>query len=155
MGEEAPAVACAATPAAPPLALAGWAGRVAVTAAVDPSGLASAMLVPGKGADVTLKPTPQITYPLRPSHPGGSVSSGGLLAFDVTEAGTYRVAIGSGAWLEVVRDGTGIESTAHGRGPACTGIGKMVDFPLTPGRHLLEIAGNGTPSIAVLVTRLP
>jgi len=154
-GEGAPPATCPATPAPLPPELAGWAGRAPVVAASDDAGLAAAMLVPGKGADVALKPTPSVRYPTRPSHPGGSVSSGGLLAFDVAQAGTYRVAIGSGAWLEVVRDGQAVESTAHGHGPACTGIGKMVDFPLTQGRYLLEIAGNGSPAIPVLVTRLP
>lgn len=141
--------------APPPPELAGWAGRAAVSAAAKPDALASATLTPGKGADVALLPTTDVTYPVRPGHPGGSVSSGGLLAFTVTQAGTYRVAIGSGAWLEVVRDGATVTSSAHGRGPACTGVRKMVDFPLTSGNYLLEIAGNGTPTLPVLVTRLP
>jgi hypothetical protein len=156
MGEQTPAsVTCPATPATLPPELTGWAGRAPILAATDASGLAAATLMPGKGADVSLKPTPEVHYPLRPSHPGGSVSSGGLLAFEVATAGTYRVAIGSGAWIEVVRDGASLQSTAHGHGPACSGIGKMVDFPLTQGRYMLEIAGNGAPSIAVLVTRVP
>jgi hypothetical protein len=83
------------------------------------------------------------------------VSYGGLLGFTVTQAGTYRVGIGSGAWLEVVRDRTALESAAHSPGPACTGVRKMVDFALTPGTYLLEISGNGTAKLPVLVTRLP
>ena len=82
-------------------------------------------------------------------------SHGGLVGFSVTEAGTYRVALGSGAWIDVVRGGKAAASTAHGHGPACSGVRKTVDFPLTPGRYILQIAGNGTPSIAVMVTRLP
>ncbi len=117
--------------------------------------LAGAMLTPGKGADVALLPTPDVVYPVRASRPGGSVSHGGLLGFAVTQAGTYRVAIGSGAWIEVVRDGQALVSTAHSPGPACTGVRKMVDFALTPGAYLLEIAGNGTPGLSVLVTLLP
>ncbi len=150
-----PAPTCPATPVAPPPELAGWAGRVPVSAAVKPDALASAILTPGKGADVALLSTPDVAFPVRPSHPGGSVSYGGLLGFTVTEAGTYRVGIGSGAWLEMVRDGQALVSTAHSPGPACTGLRKMVDFALTPGTYLLEISGNGAASLPVLVTRLP
>ncbi len=153
MGEK-PAQTCAAV-VAPPAELSGWTGRVAVNAAGKAEALGSATLTPGKGADVTLLPTPDVAYPVRPGHPGGNVSSGGLLGFTIAQAGTYRVAIGSGAWLEVVRGAETLVSTAHSPGPACTGVRKMVDFALTPGDYLLEIAGNGTPTLPVLVTRLP
>jgi opacity protein-like surface antigen len=154
MGDK-PAPTCPADPIAPPPELAGWTARVAVGAAGKPDALGTATLTPGKGADVALLSVPDVTYPVRPSHPGGSVSYGGLLGFTVTQAGTYRVGIGSGAWLEVVRDRTALESAAHSPGPACTGVRKMVDFALTPGTYLLEISGNGTAKLPVLVTRLP
>ena len=104
---------------------------------------------------MALLPTPNIVYPLRPEHPGGTVSYGGLLHFTVEQPGTYRVAIGSAAWIDVVQDGHAVESSAHGPGPACSGIRKMVDFPLAAGSYLLEIAGNGTAALPVLVTRQP
>jgi len=148
---------CPATPAPLPAALAGWADKAAMTAATKASRptLADAQLSLGTAVDLALKPTPEVAYPLRPAKPGGVASHGGLVGFSVTEAGTYRVALGSGAWIDVVRGGKAAASTAHGHGPACSGVRKMVDFPLTPGRYILQIAGNGTPSIAVMVTRLP
>jgi hypothetical protein len=153
-GEHA-AQTCPADPVAPPPELAGWVGRVPVSAAGKPDALGTAMIMPGKGADVALLSVPDVTYPVRPGHPGGTVSYGGLIGFTVTKPGTYRVGIGSGAWLEMVRDGQALVSTAHSPGPACTGLRKMVDFALTPGNYLLEISGNGTPTLPVLVTLLP
>jgi hypothetical protein len=153
--DDKPAQTCPADPVAPPAELAGWAGRVAVTAAGKADMLGAAVLAPGKGADVALLSTPDVTFPVRPGHPGGSVGYGGLLGFTIVQAGTYRVAIGSGSWLEVVRAGQLLTSTAHSPGPACTGVRKMVDFALTPGDYLLEISGNGTPKLPVLVTLLP
>jgi len=146
---------CPATPAPLPAELAGWQARVPLAAAGDAGALGGATLTVGKGADVALLPTPQVKFPLRPEHPGGSVSHAGLLAFTVTQAGTYRVGIGSSAWIDVVRDGKAVTSIKHGHGPDCSGIHKMVDFPLTPGAYVLEIAGNGTASLPVLVTQLP
>lgn len=126
-----------------------------VKAAGDAQALGSAMLALGKRADVALLPTPEVRYPLQPSHPGGSVSHGGLLTFAVAEPGTYRVAIGSAAWLDAIQNGQSVPSSAHGRAPDCSGLRKMVDFPLKPGSVTLQIAGNGEPTIAVLVTFAP
>lgn len=156
-----PAVAQKAEPSCPadaaplPAELAGWTGRAGLAAAVDPAALDTAMLAIGKGVDLSLQPTPSVRYAVRPENPGGSVSHGGLVGFAVDRAGTYRVAIGSAAWIDVVRAGTAAVSVAHGRGPACSGIRKMVDFALEPGRYVLQIAGNGGPSLPVMIARLP
>ena len=148
------APACTVT-APPPSSLESWATRTPLTAAADAARLDTAMLVPGKAVDATLVRTPEVRYVTRPEKPGGSVSHGGLFAFDVAQAGTYRVALGAGAWIDVLDGGKAVVSTNHGHGPDCSGIRKMVDFPLQPGRYVLQIGGNGTPDLPVMVARLP
>jgi hypothetical protein len=150
-----PAVQCPATPAPLPTELAGWAAMAPVQAATSAAAIDAATLKIGQGARATLAPTPSVTYPLRPEHPGGTVSKGGLFAFTVADGGRYRVAIGSGAWLDVVRDGKAVLSVAHGHGPDCSGIKKMVDFDLTPGRYVLQVAGNGEAELPLMVAKLP
>ncbi len=133
--------------------LAPWATPVPLTAGGDarhPVALAI-----GQAAHVTLRSTPQVHYPLRPEKPGGSVSYGGLLAVTVTEPGTYRVGLSAGAWIDLIKQGKPVTSTAHGHGPECSGVRKMVDFPLTPGRYTLQLGANGEPQLTVLVARLP
>ncbi len=146
---------CGATPAPPPAGQAAWAQPQPMKAATAVEGSDAALFTPGKAADLALAPTPDVKYAIRPDHPGGSVSNGGLAAIRIDKAGTYRVAIDSGAWLDVIADGKSLESVGHGRGPACTGIRKMVDFRLVPGRYLLQIAGNGGPRIRVIVAAVP
>jgi len=153
--QEGPAPCTASAPASLPANLSGWAHPVAVTAARDTAGAGRVTLLPGRGAAVTLSPTPRVDYPVRPEHPGGTVSRGGVLSFDVTSPGDYRIASSSSAWIEVARGGKTIPSTAHGHGPACSGIMKMVDFKLVLGRYLLEVAGNGQPTISLMVVRMP
>jgi hypothetical protein len=153
--EEAAQPQCGATPVAPPVELAGWSVAQPIKAATSVEASGSAQFMPGKAADLALAPTLEVKYAIRPEHPGGSVSSGGIAAIQIERAGTYRVAIDSGAWLDLIANGKSLESVGHGRGPACTGIRKMVDFKLEPGRYLLQIAGNGTPRIRVLVTPTP
>lgn len=146
---------CSAGVATLPPELAGWSSRRPIVAAGGASGLRAATLEVGSAADATLKSTADIRYVTRPEKPGGSVSYGGLFGFTVAQAGTYRVALGSGAWIDVVRNRKAVTSTAHGHGPDCTGIRKMVDFPLTPGRYTLQIAANGEPTLPLMIGRLP
>lgn len=152
--QETATAACAA-PVAPTGELAQWTAPVTLTAAGSKGRTSRARLPVGQAANLTLLQTSQVRYPLRPEKPGGSVSYGGLVRIDVREAATYRVALGSAAWIDLVRGNTAVTSSAHGHGPDCTGIRKMVDFPLTPGSYTLQIAANGEPQITVLVARLP
>lgn len=145
-----PSATCAAV-VAPPPELAGWTVAHAAVAGRTVAGATALEL--GRGVTATLPHTPEVTYPLRPEKPGGSVSYGGLFAFDVAAAGRYRVALGSAAWIDVVRDGAALESVAHGHGPDCTGIRKMVDFDLTPGHYVLQVAANGTATLPLMVVR--
>ena len=152
MAESGGAAACSA-PVAATGVLAPWGAPAPVTAGTVDS--AAPVLAPGRAVTAALAPTPQVTYPLRPEKPGGAVSHGGLLALQIDAAGTYRIALGSPAWIDLVRDGQPVISTAHGHGPDCTGIRKMVDFPLQPGRYLLQVSASGAPAVEVLVVRLP
>lgn len=138
-----------------PAALAGWAAPGNMNAAANTKGSAAAKLTPGRAVALKLLPTPKVAYPLRPEKPGGSVSYGGLTSFTVAEEGVWRVALSSGAWVDVVKDGTASQSVAHGRGPNCSGIRKMVDYRLTPGTYTLQVAANGADALTLLVARLP
>jgi hypothetical protein len=146
---------CPAGPVALPPELASWASPAPITAGTDAAKLGGATLAIGQAVDAGLAHTSDIRYPLRPEQPGGSVSYGGIFAFTVAQAGTYRVAEGSGAWIDVVKDGKAIESTAHGHGPDCSTVRKMVDFPLEPGTYTLQIAANGQARLPLIVTRVP
>lgn len=146
--------ACAA-PAELPAALAGWTSATPLKAAADYDSSRRAALVPGKAAAIALLQTPKVRYPVRPEKPGGTVSFGGVLRFTVADEGVWRVALGSGAWIDVVKDGKASESVAHGRGPACTGIRKMVDYRLAPGTYALQVAANGSETVTLMVARLP
>jgi len=140
---------------APPPALAGWTSKTDITSASKADGLAQAALTIDHGANVTLHPTREVSYVTQPDKPGGSVASGGLLAVSIATAGTYQVNLSSGAWIDLLQDGKAVISTAHAPGPACTGIRKTVQFPLQPGRYVLQLSANADPIIQVMVSRVP
>jgi hypothetical protein len=134
---------------------ASWTTKANIAAATASKALSKSELTVGKAAAVTLPSTADVKYVTQPDKPGGSVSHGGMLAFKVAEAGTYRVGLSSAAWIDVLKDGKAIESTAHGHGPDCSTIRKVVDFPLTPGRYVLQISANADAQIGVMVARRP
>ncbi|MEN3951726.1 homogentisate 1,2-dioxygenase [Iodidimonas sp. SYSU 1G8] len=136
-----------------PAELSAWNMRTAVAAA--PAASAAPEVTLGGAADVALAKDSSIAYAAAPGKAGAADSHGGLLALDVTDAGTYQVALGGKAWVDVIRDGRAIPSTTHGHGPDCSGIAKIVDFPLEPGRYLVQIAGSASPAITLLVLRRP
>jgi hypothetical protein len=151
----APAGSCPAIPVAPPSELAGWSAAQPALAATDPVSAAKSRVTDGKAIEARLNKREALRFVPQPEKAGGSESYGGLFAFPVKTAGTYRIALGAAAWVDVVIDGKAVASTAHGHGPACTGIRKMVDFSLTKGEHLIQIAGSATPTIRLLAVRLP
>ncbi|MDB5706220.1 MAG: hypothetical protein JWN66_3336 [Sphingomonas bacterium] len=145
------ALPCPVTPVPLPAGLEGWVIHDPVTAATTAGDLAKAQILIGQGATVTLTPQAQVTYIVTPEKPAKPGSMGGLLGFTVQVAGTYRVALGAGAWIDVLRDGKVIASTAHGHGQPCSSIRKTVDFALTPGKYLVQVVGNSAPRLSLMV----
>ncbi len=155
MTPAAPAPACAATDKDLPPELSAWPDKAALTAAVKAGGLDKAVLAPGKAYLATLAPTPDVAFVTQPEKPGGTVSKGGLFAFDVATAGSYAVVLGTAAWVDVLKDGAAVRSTGHGHGPACSTIRKMVTFDLAPGRYVVQISANAGATLPILVAPKP
>lgn len=147
--------ACAVTSDADlPPALLAWKTRGPLVAGASLADPALGRLAVGQGVDAQLRRNGEVTFPVLPGKPGGTVSYGGLLDLTIAQAGDYQISLGTGAWIELVSGETLVDATAHAPGPACSSLKKTVVFPLKPGRYLLEITGNGAPVLPVMVTRL-
>ncbi len=145
-----PKPACA-TPIVPTGALAAWANATPLVASGE--GGSAPELAAGKTVAVALLPTPQVHFVATPKKAGGPEGFSGLLAFEVKQAGTYRIALGAAAWLDVVSpEGAALTSLTHSHGPDCSGIRKMVDFELTKGRHTIQIAGAPVAQAKLLIS---
>jgi len=121
----------------------------------SPAALTGSELPVGQAARVNLFPTPEVHYAAPPERPADDASFGGVFTLTVSAPGTYRVALSTRGWIDMVSAGSTIASSAHGHGPECTGIRKMVDFALTPGPYTIQIAGSPEPGTTMLVARLP
>ncbi len=147
--------ACAPGPATMPLELMQWPSRSPASAATKVSELASAPLVIGAAVNATLRPSADVQYVVPPGKPGEPSSFGGMFEFTVVQAGTYRVALGAGSWATVLSGKKPVVSAAHGRGPDCSGIRKMVDFALKPGDYVLQLESGAETPMAIMIARMP
>ncbi|MGN6270614.1 MAG: hypothetical protein ACTHM0_12075 [Sphingomonas sp.] len=140
--QTAPAAApprCDSVRVAMPASLAGW------------SDIASAPTI-GKAFTVSAA-DPTTVHGLRTSEltrAGGAA----LVPFEISEDATYHVAVSDRAWVDVAAGNSVIRSSAHVHGPACSGIAKVVDFPLKRGRYALHLTGISAPSVKVLIARI-
>lgn len=146
---------CAAMDKALPADLAAWTAQTPLAAATSSAGLAKAALTPGKAVSANLAQTPDVHFVTQPEKPGGTVSHGGMFELRIDKPGTYVIGLGSGAWIDVLKDGKAQMSSAHSRGPDCSTLRKMVDFPLEPGRYVLQISANADAKLPILLARRP
>lgn len=138
-----------------PPELAAWSAKSPLAAATSVADLPKALLAPGQAYVAALSPTLEVAYAVQPEKPGGTVSKGGLFSLKVETAGSYVIALGTGAWIDVLKDGAAQRSTAHGRGPACSTVRKMVTFDLSPGDYVIQISANAQAELPIMVARKP
>lgn len=148
-------VDCLMTDEVLPGGLGDWNGKAAMDTATSGADSLRALLETGRGYEVTLQKRDSVRFTVEPEKPGGSVSYSGLFVFDAPEPGNYAVALSTAAWIDVLEDGKALEPLSFGHGPKCTTIRKMVVYPLKAGRHVLQIAGNGTETARLLVAKQP
>ena len=139
-------------PVIPAAELAPWTTPTRITAAASDANLPQARLRVGQAAVVALHPAEAVRYPATPGKAG---VQGGLVEVTIAQAGTYRVALGAPGWVDVLAEGKPVQSIAHGHGQPCSGIRKIVDFPLRPGRHIVVLSAGAVEPMQMLVVRRP
>ncbi|MFA6112361.1 MAG: homogentisate 1,2-dioxygenase [Sphingomonas sp.] len=152
-----PAFAQDAAPACPalPAELAGWTSGTPLAAAATPTGLARALVKIGNRTDLALAPTADVSFATTPNKAPAPDTHSGMAIFTIGTGGTYRVALGTSAWINVVHDGKFLSSTAHTHKLGCAGVRKLIDFALTPGNYVLQIEGGRDAVAGLLIARLP
>jgi hypothetical protein len=135
-------------PAAAPFA--GFGRAMPATAAAD-AATGSATIRIAQAAAVALRPAAALRFAVAPGKAAPAGSHGGLVAFAVATPGRYRVGASGAVWIDVVADGRALPSVAHGHGPECGPVRKIVDFDLRPGRHLLQLSGSRDAGVTVMI----
>lgn len=115
------------------------------------SGMTMGPVELGKGIAVHLMPSDGVKFALPPERAPAATSFSGVYTFQIATPGIYRIALESGAWIDVIRDGRPLKSVAHTMGPNCTGIRKIVDFDFAPGVYTLQLSGASAQHMRVLI----
>lgn len=143
---------CANVRVALPAEFAGWSDQTPVSAGVKPG--QGATIAVGKATNISLHPAKHLALNPAPEKAAAFDSNGGTLAVSIATAGTYRLALGGAARVDLVQDGKAVASSAHDHGSKCTGVRKMVDFKLTPGTYAIQLSGSATPSLSLMLIKL-
>lgn len=81
-------------------------------------------------------------------------SFNGFAPLRIDRAGRYGVALSHAAWIDVTRGKeAALRSIAHGHGPACSTIRKVVDFDLSAGTYLVQIGNSPAAEVKVMIVR--
>lgn len=102
-------------------------------------------------ARVALAPTRAILLETPSEHAAAPASHGGLLELRVPLSGTYRFALDGHAWLDLSRGGKLVAPAAHGHGPACGPVRKIVDFALPAGTYTVQLSDAASAAITLMV----
>jgi len=140
---------------APPPAFASWAKRPPLIAATRAAGTAMPELRLGEAADLTLAPIGSLALAVPLGKLPVAGDHGGIVIVRIASSGTYRIALGARAWIDVAQGATPLASIGHAMGPACAGIAKNVDFALAPGLYTVQISAAADPVVPIAIARLP
>jgi hypothetical protein len=155
-GMAGPAPACTAMDKDLPAELSGWtAAKVPLTAALSSAGVSAADIALGQPYDLGLSEVSKVSFSASPGKPAARGAFCGLVGLSVRTPGTYVVALGAGAWVDVLKDGAPLTPSDHGHGPACSTLRKRVAFDLSPGAYLLQLSSAPSGRIALMVQRKP
>lgn len=135
-----------------PQDLARWA-HISSNKTIFAYGEARAAEWPALGAartELSLHGAESLRYWIAPDRKPDASKFGGMVPISVKESSRLVVALDARAWIDLVRDGAVVRSVGHGHGPICSGIRKMVEFDVTPGRYLLQIVDAPERSIRAM-----
>lgn len=137
-----------------PAAFAAW-GRPATAVTAGATAVSAARIETGVAIDATLLPS--IEPALAPEQARKPANAhAGLFRVKIPTAGDWRVALGNGAWIDLIGpDGKAVKSSAHGHMAPCTSLKKAVEFPLAAGDYLIQITGNPGASLKLMVSAKP
>jgi hypothetical protein len=103
---------------------------------------------------VTLVPIAEAKLPFTPSSPPKSpdTNAGFIRVPTIPNAGTYRITVSHGAWIDAVQDGQELKAVAFSGVAGCDGIAKSVKFEMAAAPLLIQLSGTTASAVAIVVT---
>ncbi len=111
--------------------------------------------MPARAISLLLKPGAGAALPVASAKPADPAKFSGYVILPVTAAGDYLVSLSAEGWIDLVQDGTMVQSAAHTGDPNCPGLRKSVRFTLTAKPATLEISNAPADHIEIAITLAP
>jgi hypothetical protein len=124
------------------------------------AGLSSSSAVPvtlDRLYQLQLGPQAEVAFAAAPAKKQWSDGAhAGLATFDISVAGSYRVALDAPVWIDVVANGLVVPSKDFQGAHGCNAPHKIVVFDLPVAQHVvLQLSGASSGSVRVAITRVP
>jgi hypothetical protein len=114
------------------------------------------LLAPDKGYDLMLAPQGEVSFAKPPSKRAlNDGAYAGLARVHIASPGIYRVAIDGPFWIDVLADGSVLQSGDFTGSHSCTTLTKLVEFTLPAGDVLVQLSGAPKARVHVAVTPKP
>ena len=115
----------------------------------------------GLNTRLGLYPVQDVAFVATPEKTPEAGTYGGMMAVRVHKAGRLRIALADRAWVDLVKGATRetaktgkkgvlVPSAEHGHGPDCSGIAKIVDYDVEPGRYVIQIVNAPAAKIQAM-----
>jgi hypothetical protein len=101
------------------------------------------------GYAVTLVHGSDAVFAVSPERPPKAGTFGGVVKTEIGKAGLYQVTLSDEAWVDVVRNGARVKSTAFSGQKECPGVRKSVRFDLAAGPATLQISNSESAKITI------
>jgi hypothetical protein len=108
----------------------------------------------GAAVMLALVPLAEAKLPVAPSRPPKFPDSyaGFVRVSALSQAGTYRITLAHGAWIDVVQGRGALKPTAFSGSTGCEGLAKSIKFELTAAPFVVELSGTSAHAVALVVT---
>jgi hypothetical protein len=131
----------------------------ATSARATPAGkdaAAAPVIEPNRLYQVQLLPQAQVAFSLPPGKQQSADGSyAGLAALKIPKSGSYRIALDSGFWVDVVAGGKLVPAKDYEGQHECNAPHKIVEFDLdNQGPLLLQFSGVSQAAVRLTVTRV-
>jgi hypothetical protein len=106
--------------------------------------------------ELALSPQADVKFIMPPAKrglPDGAFA--GLVHLQVPAAGSYRVSLDQGFWVDIVGDQKFVESTDFGGASGCNAPRKVVIYNLPAGDLVLQLSGAAKDHVRVTLTPAP
>ena len=94
----------------------------------------------GSAVQLGLRPRRDVRLATPAPRQADARSFAGLAALDVPRAGKLELVLSNRSYVDLVRDGRALRSTAHSDPRNCAGVRKVVVFDVKPGRYIVQLS---------------